>query len=143
MLFRIFFMSVAASYSLFAALDGIICRDDRRHEGSSLTELILVNNQDGYRLEWQYIASYGATEMEVKHLAHQLTCKVDKEAMLAFCENESGNKVFIHESRETFLDSLDEDKKKFMRYTDILVYEAETLAENLRFLASNCQSFGG
>jgi hypothetical protein len=137
-------IGVFFGWSVFAGHDGIICRDDRRNEGGSLTELILISNKDVYHLESQYIESYGATEIKVSSLAKELHCKFDKESVLAFCENNSGITVSIHESRETFFDSLDDnEKKKTMRYTDISVYENNVVKETLRFAASVCLSFGG
>src|SRR5580698_8481804 len=139
---KAFVIVFLAGISTFAAYDGFICREDHRHEGGSLTELVLISGNDGYRLESQFIESYGATKIDVKNLAERLTCNFDKEAILAFCESPSGLKVLIGESRETFLDSLGDDKKKSLRFTDISIY-GNNAEESLRFPASNCQSFGG
>lgn len=131
------------SFNLFSAPASVICRDDQRMDKGSLREWVLTDSGSGYGLKSQYVQSLQATEIDAKSWAENLSCKLDEKAALVFCQNQGGQVVRFKDKRETFLDSLEGDKKKTIRYTEISLIEDGVVTKTETFNASHCQVFGG
>lgn len=131
------------SLNLFSAPTSIICRDDQRVEKGPLREWVLTDSGSGYGLKSQYVQSFQATEIDSKSWVENLSCLFDEKAALVFCQNQGGQVVQFKDKRETFLDSLEADKKKTIKYTEISLMENGVITKTETFNASHCQVFGG
>lgn len=130
-------------HAMATSQQGIVCRNDQRLAGGGFEEVILWPNAQGYGLQVQSILALSAPAIQ-ETWAEKLSCRIDANSRLVICENEHGHVAVRFKARsESYLLSIQEDKKKTDRYIDIIVEHNGDVIKSKNFSASHCQTIGG